>query len=51
MDIPDKDPGRDSTSLSPSYPSVSKANDDENEDIQLLKIRTQIHRLHLKRGH
>ena len=50
MDIADKDPGRDSASLSPPYPSVSEADDDESEDVQLLKIQTQIRRLHQKRG-
>src|SRR5437667_7539516 len=50
MDIADKSAKRDSFPVAQSKLSVSKTNEDENGEIELLNIRNQILHLHQKRG-
>ena len=51
MDIADKSAKRDSFPVAQSKLSVSKTNEDENGEIELLNIRNQILHLHQQRGH
>ena len=50
MDIADKSAKRESFPVAQSKLSVSKTNEDESGEVHLLNIRTQILRLHQKRG-